>query len=165
MSTPTLHRTTAGLAPAGCQQLVVATIANYDHFAELKQRGRAAYKAEKQRVTDLILDQIERHYVPELRKHLDLVIAGSPTTNERFVLATRGNAYGAHLTPERLRLGNVNCRTPFKNLWLVGATATSPSFAGGTHWATLLYEYLTGDTGWRDKTCAINLSRQLCNTS
>ena len=48
MSTPTLHCTTTRLAPAGCQQLVVATFANYDHFAELKQLGRGAYKAEKQ---------------------------------------------------------------------------------------------------------------------
>ncbi len=145
MSTPTLHQKTVRLEPDDCQQLVVCTGANFDHFAEFRRTGRAAYLAEKDRVTQLVLDQIERHYIPNLRAHLDLVVAGSPLTNERFLLAPRGNTYGAHLTPQRLQSGHIDCHTPLDNLWLTGATATSPSFAGGTHWAILLYEYLSGD--------------------
>lgn len=144
MSTPTLHQKCAPIAPDGCQQLVICVPCTYDHFATLRRRGVADYRAEKERVTARILDQIEHHYVPDLRRHLDLVVAGTPLTNERFVHAPCGNAYGANLTPEHINLGKLDYRTPFRNLWLVGATAGAPSFAGGTHFAILLAERLTG---------------------
>jgi phytoene dehydrogenase-like protein len=144
LSTPTLHHKEAHIAPHGCHQLVVCTPCAYDHFKSL-QSDRAAYLAEKERVANLVIDQVERHYVPGLRKHLELVVPGTPTTNERFVLAPRGNAYGANLTARQFNLGRLDYRTPYPNLWLVGATAGAPSFAGGVHFAVLLYEKLTGD--------------------
>jgi phytoene dehydrogenase-like protein len=103
------------------------------------------YLKEKERLTSLVLDQLERSYVPGLRRHLDLIVPGTPTTNERFVHAPQGNAYGANLTPRQVNVGKIDDRTPYENLWLVGATAGVPSFAGGIHFAMLLYENLTGD--------------------
>jgi all-trans-retinol 13,14-reductase len=144
LSTPTLHHREAAIAPPGCHQLIVCTPCAYDHFKSL-QRNRAAYLAEKERITKVVLDQLERHYLPGLRRHLDLAVPGTPTTNERFVLAPRGNAYGANLTPRQFNVGKLDYRTPYPNLWLVGATAGVPSFAGGIHFAILLYEKLTGD--------------------
>ncbi len=144
MSTPTLHHKHARIAPPGCHQLVICTPCNYAHFLRLRQRGLFFYQREKAWVTERILDQIERRYVPGLRRHLDLVIAGTPLTNERFVMAPEGNAYGARLTPRHVNLGKLDYRTPFHNLWLVGATAGAPSFAGGTHFARLLAERLAG---------------------
>jgi phytoene dehydrogenase-like protein len=145
LSTPTLHHKEAQIAPAGCHQLVVCTPCRYEHFKSLQQKSRAAYLAEKERVTGLVLDQVEKHYLPGLRRRLDLVLAGTPTTNERFVFAPRGNAYGANLTPRQFNVGKIDYRTPLDNLWLVGASAGVPSFAGGIHFAMLLYEKLTGD--------------------
>ena len=52
---------------------------------------------------------------------------------------------GADLTPGQINVGKVDYRSPYRNLWLVGATAGVPSFAGAVHFANLLYERLTGD--------------------
>lgn len=145
LSTPTLHHKEAKIAPDGCHQLVACTPCAYDHFKALAD-DRAAYLAEKDRVANRMLDQIERHYLPGLRKHLDLAVPGTPTTNKKFVLAPRGNAYGANLTPRQFNVGKIDYRTPYPNLWLAGATAGAPSFAGGIHCAILLYEKLTGDS-------------------
>lgn len=125
--------------------MIVCTQCRYEHFDRLARQSRAAYLAEKRRVTERILDQLERHYLPGLRRHLDLVEAGTPRTNEKFVLAPQGNAYGASLTPANIRLGKIDDRTPYPNLYQVGATAGVPSFAGGVHCSLLLYENLTGD--------------------
>jgi len=144
LSTPTLHHKEAHIAPEGCHQLIVCTPCAFDHFKSLRN-NRSDYLAEKERITGQVLDQIERHYIPGLRQHLDLIQAGTPTTNERFVLAPHGNAYGASLTPRQRNLGRLDYRTPYPNLWLAGATAGVPSFAGGIHFAILLYESLTGD--------------------
>ncbi|MCI0704603.1 MAG: NAD(P)/FAD-dependent oxidoreductase [Planctomycetia bacterium] len=145
ISTPTLHNKEVRIAPDGCQQLVICLPARYEHFRELRDKSRSAYLAEKERVTNLVLDELEKHYVPGLRGHLDLVEIGTPTTNEKFVLAPQGNAYGAALTPRHFNLGKIENRTPYENLWLVGATSGAVSFAGGTHFAMLLYEKLTGE--------------------
>jgi phytoene dehydrogenase-like protein len=144
ISTPTLHPKTAHIVPDGCHQLVVCTPCAYDHFKSL-QSDRAAYLKEKERVAQRIVDQLERHYLPNLRQHLNLVVPGTPTTNERFVLAPQGNAYGANLTPGQFNVGKVDYRTPYPNLWLVGATAGAPSFAAGVHFALLLFEKLIGE--------------------
>jgi phytoene dehydrogenase-like protein len=144
MSTPSLHGKIAGIAPDRCQQLVVCTPCTYQYFQRFKKVGRSDYLAEKERVTELILRQIESHYVPNLHKQLDIVVAGTPSTNKKFVLAPEGNAYGANLTPRQLNVGKIDYRTPFSNLWLVGATAGAPSFAGGVHFASMLYQRLTG---------------------
>lgn len=145
-STPTLHHKQGAIAPPGCDQMVVCTPCSYRQFADWREHDRQRYQAEKDRITQSVLDTIERHYIPNLRQHLDLVIAGSPVTNERFVLAPQGNAYGANLTPKHINTGKVDYRSPFTNLWLIGATAGTPSFAGGTHFATMLYERLTGQS-------------------
>ncbi len=146
MSTPTLHHRDVDIAVDNCHQLVVCTGCDYAYFKNLKTtQGRSAYLAEKDRFTKLIIKQIEKHYIPNLSNHLDLVIAGTPTTNEKFVLAPQGNAYGANLTPKQINLGKIDYRTPYKNLSLVGATANVPSFAGGVHYAIRLYEKMTGD--------------------
>lgn len=145
LSTPTLHQKEATIAPTGCHQLIACTPCTFEYFNKLKGNGRKAYRAEKQRVAGLVLDQIERHYIPGLRKHLDLVVAATPSTHQRLVLAPEGNAYGANLTPGQIKIGKIDDRSPYENLRLVGATAGVPSFGGGVHCAIRLYEQLTGD--------------------
>jgi all-trans-retinol 13,14-reductase len=145
VSTPTLHHKEAAVAPKDCHQLVVCTPCPYQRFADLRRQDRDAYQAEKNRITEAILSSLERNYLPDVRRCLDVVIAGSPATNERFVLAPRGNAYGASLTPKHINIGKVDYHSPFPNLWLIGATAGTPSFAGGTHFARMIYEKLTGE--------------------
>lgn len=148
LSTPTLHRTgDEGLAPPGGHQLVIVTMADYAHFARIAATGRDPYRREKQRVAGLLLDAVERHCVPGLRKHIVRQVTGSPLTNRRYVLAPDGNCYGQALTPQNIRFGRLDYRTPWPNLVLVGATSGVPSFGGGLHVAWQLAARLCGRAG------------------
>jgi len=129
LSTATLHSDEPGLAPPGCHTLQVATHASYTQWSALRARDPRAYRREKKRLRNHLLDVIEARFIPGLRDHIDVFALGTPTTNERFVRAPRGNSYGAALTPAHVNTS----RRPMQaldNLWLVNATAGWPSVAG-----------------------------------
>jgi all-trans-retinol 13,14-reductase len=144
MSTPTLHTDEPGLCPPGHQILEVATSCSYDHFKALRDRDPRAYTREKVRIRDNILSIIEAQYVPGLREHLAMRVAGTPLTNERFVRSPRGNAYGAALTPDHVRWPRIGFETPLSNLFVVNATAGYPSVGGAVGSGLRLFERLSG---------------------
>lgn len=145
LSTPSLHSDAPGLAPPGHDVLVAATACAWAPFAALRARGGTAYVREKARVREVILDRIEAAYLPGLRRHLDLRVAGTPLTNARFCRAPEGNAYGAALTPANVGLSRVPSETPWPNFHLVNATAGWPSVAGTVRSGTRLAERLLGE--------------------
>jgi len=126
MSTATLHSDEPGLAPPGCQTLQVATHASYADWSALRQRDPRAYRKEKKRLRNHLLDVIEARFIPGLRDHIDVFALGTPTTNERFVHAPYGNSYGAALTPEYVNTSR-RPQQALDNLWMVNATAGWPS--------------------------------------
>jgi phytoene dehydrogenase-like protein len=143
MSTATLHSDEPGLAPPGCHTLQVATHASYAEWSALRDRDRRAYRGEKKRLRNHLLDVIEARFVPGLRDHIDVFALGTPTTNERFVRAPHGNSYGAALTPEHVNT-NRRPQQALENLWLVNATAGWPSVAGTVGSGRRLAEQLLG---------------------
>ncbi len=145
LATPTLHTPEGGNSPADGQVLELATAANYDYFRQLKNGDPAAYVAEKKALRDRLLDLVERHYVPDLRKHLKLRVTGSPTTNEDFCWAPRGHAYGQHLTPKNMGLARLRSRTPWKNFYWCNAASGYPGVNGTIGTGMQLYMDLTGD--------------------
>ena len=144
LSTPTLHSDQPGLAPPGHQILEVATSCDYAYFDRLWRRDRKAYTRAKVQIRDRILDVIQENYVPGLRKKLSMKVAGTPRTNERFVRAPFGNAYGSKLTPDNL-FPRVPHETELSNLWMVNASAGYPSIGGAVSSGLQLYHRLSGD--------------------
>jgi len=144
LSTPTLHSDAPGLAPPGHQILEVATSCSYEYFAQLKKSDPKAYTRSKVAIRDRILEVLQERYVPGLRNNLAMKVAGTPTTNERYVRAPRGNSYGSALTPRNM-FPRVPARTPVSNLWQVNATAGYPSIGGTVGAALRLYEELEDD--------------------
>lgn len=142
MSTPTLHSDAPGLCPPGEQILEIATAVDHARFATLRERDRRAYNREKKRLVDTVLDLVEARYVPSLRAHLSLRIAGTPATNERFCRAPLGNAYGAALVPANVTPGRGPYRSAVENLWMANATAGFPSVAGAIGAGMKLYDEL-----------------------
>lgn len=130
LSTPTLHSSEPGLCPPGEQILEIATSCDYDRWARLRSGDRREYNREKKRVRETILDVLEARYVPRLRDHVVLRVAGTPVTNERYCFAPKGNAYGSALTPANVGFGRGPRRSELENLWMVNATAGFPSVAG-----------------------------------
>lgn len=145
LATPTLHSDAPGLAPPGRQVLEVATSCRYSYFEELRTRDHRAYTREKNKVRDTIYDVLEANYLPRLREHLDIHVAGSPLTNAHWCWAPQGNAYGSALTPANIAGGRIPFETPIRNLFLVNASAGYPSIGGTVSAGFSLFDRLSGD--------------------
>ncbi|MCA9794831.1 MAG: NAD(P)/FAD-dependent oxidoreductase [Candidatus Eremiobacteraeota bacterium] len=148
MATPSLHTPEEGTTPPGGQILELATGADYDHFRRLRESDPKAYRAEKKKVEQKLIDLVEAHHVPDLRQHIALHVAGSPTTNEDYCYAPRGHAYGQHLTPENMGLGRLRAQTPWKNFFWCNAASGYPGVNGTIGTGMQLYMDLTGDRFW-----------------
>lgn len=147
MSTPTLcsPEATTRHAPEGEQILEIITTCGFQPFEERRERERRDYTKHKVAIRDRILDLVERHYVPGLRKHLAMRVAGTPTTNKRYLWAPGGNIYGSVLTPANIDATRLSARSPIDNLYFTGASAAFPSIGGTVGGGTRLYTMLTGD--------------------
>ncbi|MDB9306429.1 NAD(P)/FAD-dependent oxidoreductase [Nodularia spumigena CS-591/12] len=131
--------------PEGCQIIEFLTVANYDYFKQLKDTDVKAYRQKKAEILDAILDVVEKHYIPNIRNHLDFKITGSPTTNERYCWCPKGNSYGSNLTPGNMGIGRLNYKTSLKNLYFCNASSGYPGFAPTFWTGASLYQKLSGD--------------------
>jgi all-trans-retinol 13,14-reductase len=147
MSTPTLCSPQAKTrhAPEGHQILEVITTCAHQPFAERQARGLRDYTERKNAIRDRIIDIVEQRYVPGLRAHLAMKVAGTPTTNRRYLWAPQGNIYGSALTPLNVDAGRLSARSPIDNLFFTGASAAFPSIGGTVSGGARLYTELTGD--------------------
>lgn len=146
MSTPTLcsPRATSRHAPEGEQILELITTCGYRPFEQRASRGRREYTARKLEIRDRMIEIVERHYIPGLRKHLAMRVAGTPTTNRRYLWAPHGNIYGSALTPANVSATRLKARSPIDNLFFTGASAGFPSIGGTVGAGIGLYTDLTG---------------------
>jgi phytoene dehydrogenase-like protein len=145
ITTPTLLTDASRDCPADCQIVEFLTVANYDYFKQLRKSDPKAYRQKKQEILDSILDVVEKHYVPDFRKHLVFEITGSPTTNERYCWCPEGNSYGSILTPKNMGLGRLNHETSLDHFYFCNASSGYPGFAPTFWTGTLLYQRLSGD--------------------
>ncbi len=145
ISTASLHTTDSGDMPEGCQNMEIATVASYEYFKKLQQKSYVEYNKAKMKLADRLLDLVEKYYVPDLRKHIAVKTIGTSTTNEDFIAAPFGNAYGSHLTPTNMGLGRLKAATPFPNLFWCNASGGFAGFHGTTGTGMSLYMDLTGD--------------------
>ena len=145
ITTPTLLTQAHRDCPEDCQIVEFLTFANYDYFKQLRESDRKAYNQKKQEILDSILDVVEKHYVPNFRKHIVFKITGSPTTNERFCWCPNGNSYGSTLTPRNMGLGRLNHETSLNNFYFCNASSGYPGFAPTFWTGALLYQRLSGD--------------------
>jgi phytoene dehydrogenase-like protein len=142
---PTLRPHHHVLAPPGCEQLVMVAPCSYDYFLRLRQRSECEYRRAKDVYAENILRVLETEFIPDLSEHIVERVVGSPLTNEFYVRAPKGNCYSTPLDPKHVSLKRLNYRSPFPNLYYVGASSCLPGFATIIHFACMLYEKLTGD--------------------
>lgn len=145
MATPSLHTPETGTCPPGGQILELATAADYGHFRRLRDRDPKAYRKEKKKVEQRLIDLVEEHHLPKIRDHIALHVAGSPTTNEDYCRAPRGHAYGQELRPDNMGLGRLRSRTPWENFFWCNAASGYPGVSGTIGTGIQLYQELTGD--------------------
>lgn len=145
ITTPTLMTDEIRDCPEDCQIIQFLTVANYNYFKQLKETDKKAYYQKKAEILEIMLDLVEKYYVPNLRQHLVLKMTGSPTTNERFCWCPMGNSYGSSLTPKQMTLGRLNSETSFKNFYFCNASSGYPGFAPTFWTGASLYQKLSGD--------------------
>ncbi|MFP6614974.1 MAG: NAD(P)/FAD-dependent oxidoreductase [Candidatus Hydrogenedentota bacterium] len=145
VTTPSLHTSVQGCCPEGQHVIEFLTVANYQHFLDLRLNSRRGYNKRKDEICNTIIDVAEEHYIPNLRDHIVFKITGSPTTSERYCGAPMGNAYGSSLTPRNLGLSRLDHRTSLRNFYFCNASSGYAGFAGTFRTGARLYEKLTGD--------------------
>lgn len=145
MSTPTLHSSAPGTAPEGCQILEIATLTDYQSFKDAQNKNYAEYMKKKLALAEHLLNLIEKTYIPDLRKNIVVKTIGTTTTNEDYVMAARGNAYGSALIPKNMGAGRLKADTPWSNFFWCNASSGYGGMYGTVHTGMSLYMQLTGD--------------------
>jgi phytoene dehydrogenase-like protein len=91
-----------GVAPKGKGVIKVTFAGTYDYWKALRERGKDAYDAEKAKVVDATLGQLERRF-PGLGMQVEAMDVITPVTAERFLGAYRG----LQAWPARISLGQL----------------------------------------------------------
>lgn len=87
------------------------------------------YEALKQLVGDRMLRSIES-VVPGLTSRVVFRAVGTPLTNVHYVAATNGSLYGTEKTRSQVGPFTYRARTPFRGLYLCGASTLSHGVMG-----------------------------------
>ncbi len=149
ISTPTLHTKERGTtAPPDCDIMEIATYTEYQWLENIKKKDYKLYEAKKNELADRMLDIVEKKYFPEIRKHIVTKVIGTPSTNEYWVFAPRGNSYGASNIPTQMGPKRLKSQTPWKNFFWCNATSGYGGIYGTTGTGIQLYMDLTGDRFW-----------------
>jgi all-trans-retinol 13,14-reductase len=123
-----------GYSPAGKNTISIMTLQGFDawekYAADYFAGKKDAYRAEKDRMADILIDQAEKVLLPGLRKTIEIKEAATPLTNIRYTANPRGAIYGWDQTLDNSGPSRFPQRTPVKNLYLSGAW-TSPGHGYG----------------------------------
>ena len=108
---------------------------NYDEFkkwAHTKYGERPEdYKQLKADITKRMLETCDK-MVPGLSEHVVFSDLGTPLTNEHYVASTKGNLYGTDKTLLQIGPFAYQPKTPFKDLWMCGASTLGHGVMGAT---------------------------------
>jgi phytoene dehydrogenase-like protein len=144
LSPSSLKDDTGTLGESGCSTLEVVTFVPYSLFMPWRhlapgERG-ADHEREKLRVADWLERAVETRW-PGLIGDVVVREISTPLTNESYVLAVEGGAYGPAQTPDCYGPWRFQTQTPVRNLFLAGAGVigggVTPSLFSGRRAAEL----------------------------
>ena len=114
-----------GYSPAGKNTVNILSLQGYDHWApfeaDYKRGEKTAYRAEKERMADIFIKQVEKIVLPGLSKAIEVKEIGTPLTNGRYTRHPRGAVYGFDQTVDNSGPSRIPYATPVNNLFLAGA--------------------------------------------
>lgn len=123
-----------GYSPKGKNTISLLTLQGYDHWkpyaAGYWSGNKQEYRAEKERMAELLIRQAEKLILPGLSKAIEVKEIGTPLTNVRYTRNYRGAIYGWDQTLDNSNPRRLPHATPIKNLYLAGAW-TSPGHGYG----------------------------------
>jgi all-trans-retinol 13,14-reductase len=114
-----------GYSPDGKNTLNILNLQGYSHWEKYEsdylQGQKKAYRKEKERMADILIDKVEETLLPGLRKSIEVKEIGTPLTNVRYTKNYRGAIYGWDQTLDNCIPNRLPHRTPINNLYLSGA--------------------------------------------
>lgn len=112
-------------SPAGKNTLNILALQGWDHWQpfekEYRENRKEAYRAEKERLADILIERLEKKLMPGLRAAIEVKEIGTPLTHMRYTRNRRGAIYGFDQTLNNSGSQRLSQRTPIRNLWLTGA--------------------------------------------
>jgi all-trans-retinol 13,14-reductase len=126
-----------GYSPKGKNTLNIIATQGFDYWKKFEPDyfygNKDAYTKEKMRLADVLIDKVEKKFLPGLRKAIEIVEVATPLTNVRFTSNYRGAIYGWDQTVDNSGNRRFPQTTPIKNLYLSGAW----TFPGGGYGACI----------------------------
>jgi len=114
-----------GYSPKGKNTMNLLVLQGYDHWKKYESdywKGeKAAYRAEKERMADVLIARAEKALLPGLSKAIEVKEIGSPLTNIRYTGNYHGAIYGWDQTLDNSNPRRLPHETPIKKLYLAGA--------------------------------------------
>ncbi|MGD0922829.1 MAG: NAD(P)/FAD-dependent oxidoreductase [Terriglobia bacterium] len=117
-----------GYSPQGKNTINLLTLQGYEPWkqyeADYWKGNKRPYRAEKERLANLLIRQAEKIIVPGLANAIEVKEIGTPLTNVRYTGNYRGAIYGWDQTLDNSGARRLPHATPIKNLYLAGAWTT-----------------------------------------
>ena len=114
-----------GYSPPGKNTINILTLQGYEHWAPYEadygKGQKKEYKAEKERIADILIKKVEEMILPGLSKAIEIKEIGTPLTNWRYTRNFRGAIYGWDQTIDNSGPTRLPQTTPIKHLYLAGA--------------------------------------------
>lgn len=141
----------AGYSTPGTSTVALLMLCGYepwrrfeaDYFAGRKE----AYREEKNRIADRLIDIAEERVIPGLRDMIEVKVAATPLTNVRYTKNPGGAIYGYEQTVDNTFINRIGTRTPFKGLYLGSAWGSGGGYEPNLRGGLSAYEALIGDFG------------------
>ena len=114
-----------GCSPPGKNTVNIIAMQGYDYWKKYENDyfsgNKAAYDREKLRLADILINQVEKKFLPGLRGAIEVKEVATPLTNLRYTLNPRGAIYGWNQTVDNSGQRRFPQKTPIRNLYLAGA--------------------------------------------
>jgi all-trans-retinol 13,14-reductase len=130
-----------GYSPEGKNTVNITVLQGYDHWkkyeADYFAGKKKEYHKEKERIADVLIDEVEDTLLPGLRDAIEVKEIGTPLTNVRYTANYRGAIYGWDQTVDNSGNMRLPHATPIGNLYLSSAWTSPGGGYGGVLWSGL----------------------------
>ena len=110
------------LAPKGKSVIMACTLDSIEYWEKFSD-DKEKYNAEKERVSGIILDRIEKEF-PDFRKHIEILQIATPMTMRRYTGNPDGAIYGACQRVSQAHINRFPNYIKNLNLYFTGAWVT-----------------------------------------
>lgn len=128
ISTPSAHVRHVSLSPINSHTMQIVAPANYHLIFDLYKKSQIDYENFKLQVKNDILNVIKEKFIPQIRNYIEIEEFWSPIDLAHRVKAPFGTMYG--MSPNKRKIIHpIGQKSPFSNLYFVGATASNPGLS------------------------------------